>query len=184
MRDLEKYALECMEELDKIGVEYGNIVEVVPNTRAMSRWGQCKKVPNGYSININAVLLDERNGVIGLKETILHELIHSCKDCLNHGAEWKMIADKVNKAYGYNIKRTSTAAEKFVSEETMPKKVKKSERESNYIIRCKRCNHMYHRTRASKLTKQPHLFRCGACGGELELIQWKNVILSNSTNAV
>lgn len=61
MRNLDEYAIQCMEELDAIGIEYGNIVEVKVNTRAKKRWGQCKAIPGGYSINISVVLLDERN---------------------------------------------------------------------------------------------------------------------------
>ena len=54
MRDLEKYALECMEMLDNLGITYGNIKEFTVNTRALRRWGQCCKRPNGYYINIIA----------------------------------------------------------------------------------------------------------------------------------
>ena len=85
MRDLTAYAIECMNELDNIGIEYGNIIEFTVNTRAKKRWGQCRAVPGGYSINISSVLLDERNDEKGLKETIHHELLHSCKGCMNHG---------------------------------------------------------------------------------------------------
>jgi len=81
MRNLDEYAIQCMEELDAIGIEYGNIIEVKVNTRAKKRWGQCRAVPGGYSINISVVLLDERNDEQGLKETIIHELLHSCKGC-------------------------------------------------------------------------------------------------------
>lgn len=48
MRDLTAYAIECMTELDNIGIEYGNIIEFTVNTRAKKRWGQCKAVPGGY----------------------------------------------------------------------------------------------------------------------------------------
>ena len=39
MRDLTAYAIECMTELDNIGIEYGNIIEFTVNTRAKKRWG-------------------------------------------------------------------------------------------------------------------------------------------------
>lgn len=117
MKNLEEYAIRCMEELDAIGIEYGNIVEVKANTRAKKRWGQCKAIPGGYSINISVALLDERNNEQGLKETIIHELLHSCKGCMNHGEKWKRLAQKVNRAYGYNIKRCSSAEDKGVQSE-------------------------------------------------------------------
>ena len=39
MLDLQEIALECMEELDAIGIEYGNVIEFEINTRAQRRWG-------------------------------------------------------------------------------------------------------------------------------------------------
>lgn len=61
MRDLTAYAIECMTELDNIGIEYGNIIEFTVNTRAKKRWGQCKAVPGGYSINISRVCLKKQD---------------------------------------------------------------------------------------------------------------------------
>lgn len=161
MRNLDEYAILCMEELDAIGIEYGNIVEFKVNTRAKKRWGQCRAIPGGYSINISVVLLDERNDEQGLKETIIHELLHSCKGCMNHGENWKRLAAKVNRAYGYNIKRCSSAEDKGVQEETRPVNV----RIVNYIIKCNKCGHTYTRTRMSKLIQRPERYRCGHCGG-------------------
>ena len=42
MRDLTAYAIECMTELDNIGIEYGNIIEFTVNTRAKKRWGNAR----------------------------------------------------------------------------------------------------------------------------------------------
>ena len=163
MRNLDKYAIECMRELDAIGIEYGNIIEVKTNTRAKKRWGQCKAIPGGYSINISVILLDERNDEQGLKETIIHELLHSCKGCMNHGKNWKYLAEKVNKAYNYNIKRCSSADDKGVQEETRPI----SDNPVNYIIKCNQCGHIYTRIRMSRAVQHPELYRCGRCGGTL-----------------
>ena len=111
MRDLQSYVINCMEKLDHIGIEYGNVIDVEINTRAKNRWGQCKRIPGGYTINVNAALLDENicPDDLGLKNTILHELLHSCNGCFNHGDKWKILAQKVYDEYGINIKRTSTS---------------------------------------------------------------------------
>ena len=116
MRDLETIAYECMEKLDALAIPYGNVTEISVNYRAKSRWGQCRHGKDGtHSININAELLDERNDVRGLENTILHELLHTCPGCNNHGEIWKTYAEKVNAAYGYNIKRCSDAYEKGIA---------------------------------------------------------------------
>lgn len=163
MRNLNVIAKECMKMLDDIGVKYGNVTEFTINTRAHRRWGQCKRVANGYSINISATLLDESNDVNGLKNTILHELLHTCDGCMNHGTKWKTLASKVNNAYGYNIKRCSDANEKGVENDT--RVVYK------YEIQCQECGHSYKREKMSKAIQHPEKYRCGQCHGKLKRIK-------------
>lgn len=173
MRDLQKYAVDCMEMLDCIGIEYGNIIEIVPNSRAKARWGQCKAIPGGYSININVELLDERNDEDGLINTIIHELLHSAKGCMNHGENWQRLANIVYREYGLNIKRTSSAAEKGMCDEAIKEHIaarKSRTHNVEYIIKCECCGHTYKRYKASKLTKHPDWFRCGNCNGALHLV--------------
>lgn len=165
MRNLNTVYYECKSELDAIGITYGNITSVVVNTRAKKRWGQCKSIPNGYIISINAALLDERNDIKGLKETIIHEILHTCNGCMNHGIEWKRLADKVNHKYGYNVKRTSSADDKGVHDETrniQPKAI-------NYIIKCNNCGFEFKRTRHTSFVANPDNYRC-SCGGCLSRV--------------
>lgn len=117
MRDLIDFTIQCMNELDRIGIPYGNVIDVTIKTRAKKRWGQCRKVPGGFTININVVLLDEKNDVDGLRNTIFHELLHTCPDCWNHGTQWKAYAAMIRRELGYNIQRTSSAEEKGVVKE-------------------------------------------------------------------
>lgn len=169
MRNLGEYAKQCMLEIDNIGVKYGNIVEFKVNTRAKKRWGQCKTTPFGYIIEINPVLLDERNVEQGLKETIIHELLHTCSGCYNHGKTWNRLAEKVNKAYGYNIKRCSSIEEKGVQKETLPVE---TERKVKYIVTCDKCSNVCaRRERESKVIKHPEHYRCSRCGGKLNVIK-------------
>jgi len=167
MRDFGLYINECKSELGKIGIKYGKILDWSINTRATKRWGQCKKVPGGFTININATLLDERNDVEGLKNTIIHELLHSCDGCLNHGAEWKRLAAKVNSVYGYNIKRCSSASEKGIEEETRVI----NHIEPKYIVKCTRCGNTIKRQKKSKLIEHTSRYRCGRCHGELKIMK-------------
>ena len=166
MRHITAYALECMEKLDKIDIDYGNILEVTVNTRAKNRWGQCKKVPGGFKININADLLNESitKSDEGLINTLIHEILHTCEGCLNHGKKWKDLAFKVNLFYGYNIKRTSSSEEKGVPE-TLKKVYYK------YAVQCTCCNQITKRQKMSKVVSHPEYFRCGLCGGSLKRIK-------------
>lgn len=154
MKDLQKLAKECMSELDAIGVEYGNVIEFKINTRAKSRWGQCRRIiGNTYSINITNELLRDDLSDRPCKETIFHELIHTCKGCMNHGYEWQRIADLVNDCYGYNIKRATSSEEKGVE---MVKVYK-------YCFKCTNCGSVVKRNRASDFTRNYKRYGCGKC---------------------
>lgn len=163
MRDLQKIAKECMNELDIIGIEYGNITSFEVNTRAKKRWGQCKMVGGKYSINISIRLLNENVPLESLKDTIIHEILHTCKGCMNHGEKWKRHADCVNRKYGYNIKRCSSCEEKGVERVATVKDVK-------HKFICEKCGQVICRTRESKFTKYYTFYSCGRCGGDFKKI--------------
>ena len=157
----------CLDMVKNAGINPGKIVEVIPNTRAKSRWGQCKRVNGGYSININVDLLDERNDYKGLENTLIHEILHTVDGCMNHGPNWKRAADRIKTAYGLEIKRVSSKEDKGVAykrEATRNEPVK-------YVLKCLDCGHEYKYQRATKAVKFPERFRCGHCQGRLELIK-------------
>lgn len=167
MRDLLEYAKICMNELDAIGIKYGNVVRWEINTRAKQRWGQCRKLPDGnYVININKELLKEENSVEGLKDTIIHELLHSCEGGHGHGTIWKKYAEKVNKAYGYNIKRCSSADEKGVERNEL-----ELLNECKYILECCGCGKKFFGNRISKAIQHPENYFCKKCGGDIKRIK-------------
>lgn len=161
MKNLMELAYECMAELDAIGIEYAEIIDWQVNTRAKKRWGLCRHCPDGtYIISISSRLLADNVSSDGAKNTIIHELLHSCRDGRGHGEGWKRLADRVNRAYGYNIKRCSSAEEKGVEPiENTPKEIK-------HKFICKDCGKVYCRTRESKFTKNWQRYRCGVCHGE------------------
>ena len=167
MRDLATYALNCMEKLDAIGIEYGNILDVTVNTRAKRRWGQCRKTPAGFKININADLLNESitKSDAGLINTLIHEILHTCEGCMNHGPKWKDLAFKVKLFYGIDIKRTSSEEEKGLTT-TSVRRV-----EYPYAVQCTCCKQVTRRTKKSKVIMHPEYYRCAMCGGNLVRIK-------------
>lgn len=175
MRSLALYGNECKKELDKLGIVYGNNIRFTVNNRAKSRWGRCNKERNGYNIEINSDLLDERNSLIGLKETILHEMIHTVSGCMNHGDKWKRLADKVNRAYGYTISRVNTAEDKGLCEEAIRERTEARQNKINamptYRVVCQGCGYEFIRHKMSKLITDTDEFRCGLCNGKLKRVQ-------------
>lgn len=163
MRDLMEYAKFCMEMLDEIHVPYGKVETFTVNTRAR-RWGQCKLEYGKYYISINATLLDERNSEDGLINTLLHELLHTCPGCMNHGPKWKFYGEQVRRIYGYNIKRTSSEEDKEVTTGNLNIK----ESEYKYYIYCEKCGELIERKkRKCSTTEAPWRYQHIGCGGKL-----------------
>ena len=163
MRDLHTYAQICLKEVEAVGIPHGDISEFTINTRAKTRLGQCKKLPNGkYTISISNVLLDESlcPDDKSLKDTIIHEILHSCKDCMNHGKKWKWYAGLMNRKYGYSISRCASSAEKNIMEQANPTMYK-------YKLICTKCGHVYLKQRMCAAVKNPSCYSCGYCNGTL-----------------
>ncbi len=88
MRDLNIYARICMFELDCLKIKYAKNLTLKVNTRAKTRLGVCKKSGDCYEIEIAAILLDERTPEEYLKNTLMHELLHTCYGCMKHTGRW------------------------------------------------------------------------------------------------
>ena len=163
MYDLREELETCKRMLDYCNIPYGDIAECISNTRAKARWGQCKRTPKGYSININVDLLDERNPKPALWNTLCHELLHSAPGCMNHSSLWQEYANRLNKEFFLKIARTSSCEEKGVTYHRENNKAPK------YTVHCLACGHMYKYNRAGKVIQHPERFRC-SCGGRLEVV--------------
>lgn len=160
MRNLNEYARKAMSMLDSIGVPYSVVDSFKVNNRAKSRWGSCAKQYGRYTIDINGELLNERNSEDGLINTLIHELIHTCPNCMNHGTEWKKWATLVYVMLGYDVKRCSSAEEKGVIEHTVtPVNYK-------YFFHCANCGMVFKNERECKFVRNYTHYRC-SCGGKI-----------------
>lgn len=165
MRDLQKVATECVLELRRIGINPGYVKEFRVNSRAKSRWGMCSNEHGtGFIIEISDRLLSDDAPEKALKNTIIHELLHTCKGTKGHGTEWKRLADRVNVAYDYGIKRCSSAEEKGVAVDEKPNMAVK------HRFECQKCGLILDRTRESNFTKAYDRYRCGKCNGSFKKI--------------
>lgn len=162
MYDLSKVFNDCMDLCSELNIPIANGIAIETNTRAHSFYGKCKLHNNFYTIEINADLLNEQNPLEALETTILHELCHTCPDCMNHGSQWIRWATRINIATGYNIKRTSTTEEKGLTYFQQPKA------EVKYICTCEKCGSRWERKRASNITKHPEKYAC-PCGGNIKV---------------
>ena len=163
MKDINMLYKNCVCKLDDINIKVGNIRGVKVNTRAKSRLGRCTKKNSRcedayYIIEICSDLLDDSMPDKTAETTMLHELLHTCDGCMNHGYRWQALANKVNNTYGYNVKRTTSYEEAGIKDMRI--------RTAKHKIVCEKCGKAVYRMRESKLTKYPNCFRC-QCGGDL-----------------
>ena len=160
LKDFETLKEKCIDEVTHLGIKLGNISSWKINTRAKTRWGLCKLNPDdSYSIEIAARLLeDDRISETACKETIIHELLHTCKGCMRHTGKWKYYAEVVNQVYGYNIKRVTKGIEKGVEN------YESKEMNVKYVFTCGNCGATIYRKRDSKFTKYYRYYGCARCG--------------------
>lgn len=170
MKNLRNLVLECKTMLDELGIKYGYIESVTINTRAKQRWGQCKITLNSqywenriFSINISDRLLQDDVSDIAIKNTIIHEILHTCEGCFNHGTEWKIMADIINTHYKeYNIKTKTSTEEKGIEEDVTQYK---------YVLRCKKCGKLIYKNRMCDVVRYPQFYHHSFDNGELERIK-------------
>lgn len=154
---IEEY-YKALEMAKECNIPIGKVSGVRINPRLTRSWGRCLKKKDGtFEIEISKIIMDDST-TEGILNTILHELIHTCKGCFNHGEMWKRYADVLNKRYGLQIKRLSMPEEKGVHKEI-----------AKYTLQCQKCGNKFRYTRKTKLVQNPDRFRCG-CGGKIVLL--------------
>lgn len=160
---LKRLVKESEKELIDIGLGHKlkKDINYTINYRAKKRFGQCcgKK-----DINISSWLLE-----IGtdkdIKNTIIHEILHTFEDTIGHKAKWKYYANYVNNRTDYNIERTGSIYETYYN----AKIIFREKEVYNYKITCKKCGGIIYRQRLSKKSKlyfERGCMRHTTCGGK------------------
>ena len=161
MNDADRIFAEIKKEAAAAGIPYSLNIHpgVRLNTRARTILGSCRgNERTGFVISVSQRLLSAPE--IALRQTLAHELIHTCKGCSNHGAVFKGYAARMNNLFGYDISRT-TDPEKYGISTEMPER---------YRLMCQSCGRVIRRSRKSRLVQHPEYYLC-TCGGRLKRIQ-------------
>lgn len=165
--ELEQYLQEVINECRRLKIPISDRIDpqIHINKRAKSRFAACKKAKrfqeSYYTIEVGSALLELDRQKI--KTILAHEILHTCYGCYNHGDRWKAYRDKMNQAYGYQIKTTATYEELGLErpEQTITHR---------YVIICKECGRQIYRQKKSKLITNINQYQC-KCGGRLECIK-------------
>ncbi|MBQ7768558.1 MAG: sprT domain-containing protein [Oscillospiraceae bacterium] len=165
MKNLMKLVGESQRDLASLNIRTGNVRNWSVNTRAKARWGYCVKVSKGlFDIQIATALLQDDVDDQAVKDTIVHELLHTIPGCFKHTGKWKQYANTINRLLPqYKIKRGSSYEEKGL-EDLRPKP------QCRYILKCLRCGSEIGRQRMSAAVEHPEHYRC-KCGGRLTRIK-------------
>jgi len=187
---LNKLYFECVDELNKIGIDilnekiYGKI-DISISKRNNKRYGCCKQEKpdknyktvtkigrrkiiryekfNKHNIEISKWVLELEDSII--KNTIMHELIHCIPYCNNHGTEFKKYANLINENYNYDVSRVGDKKKDFEKSNIEYKETQNY----NYKIICKGCKQEFYRQRLNRnFTRK---YRCGKCGSTFEVIK-------------
>lgn len=142
---LKKAVAECKIMMDELKIPYNKGTTVTINSRAKRRWGvtNLNKKTQKYTIQIASRLLQDDVNEKSLKNTIMHEFLHTAPGCLNHGKTWTKYAEIINKKYQYNIQRVSGDKEGLDLID---------ENEYKYIFECSKCGQRFNYLRRPKWT--------------------------------
>lgn len=165
MNDCDGLLKEVMAQVAALGIPVSQKIEphVSINARAVTRFGCCIFDGKAGSFRIEVARRVAEGPEAGCRETLAHEVLHTCYGCRNHGKRWKEYAARMNRAYGYTITRATTNEAMGVGES----------RPYRYLFRCERCGVEFGRYRASALTRHPERYRC-KCGGKIMRTEGKS----------
>lgn len=111
MHDLQKTAKACMKDIETLGIKLGNITKI-EFARLRNRAGYCMWYSDDtYEIQISSSLQSEKIDIRHLKDTICHELLHTCDIECDHGEPWITYAKMLEENYGYDILTLKTKEE-------------------------------------------------------------------------
>ena len=161
--DLNQMLNDCKQELISLG--YNEVQDkyysVSINPRFRHKLGCCSldKKTLFYKIQISKVFMEICPDKI--KNTMMHELIHSVNGCMNHGPNFQHLAALVNRKFGYNVKTHSDVPEysKYLNET----------KHYRYKLMCNTCRKEWLYEKAGKLVrgvlKNPNYCKCPHCRG-------------------
>lgn len=163
---IEAYIKEIVEQCNTLEIPINKNIIIMTDTRSSRRLGCCQKLSDysktkygldGYDYQIKISELIFKSFKNEIRNTIAHEFLHTCENCMNHGKRWKYFANKLNNCYHYNIK-TTTSLDKS--------------NEAKYIVECPSCGKRVFRYKSCNVTQKPYLYICGNCGNKgLKLIK-------------
>lgn len=136
---LKRLSKESEEELKAIGLENKLKKDLTyeVNYRAKKRFGECC---NKKDINISSWLLEVGTDK-DIKNTIIHEILHTFDDTIGHKAKWQYYARYVNNRTDYDIDRCGNKYQVYGNANKIPPKEHESYK---WEITCDKCGKVWY----------------------------------------
>lgn len=157
----------CKELLDDLRIPYAVNTSIDATDKELfGDLGMTRKNNNSFLILINKLLLSERLPEQMLERTIIHELLHTCEGCWDHGAKWKQYANIVNKNTDYALCTTCTSEEAALFDKAYAQTTGKK----LYTVKCVNCDYSRSYIRRCSVVNHPEEYKCPCCGEDLYLV--------------
>lgn len=145
-----------LKDLKEKGYPVGSVSSVLGVNKCTSSLGRCRKYFYGaYKVELSKYLLGCSEQLI--KDTLLHEIIHTFPRCFNHSYNFKHFARIISEEFNANVQVKSNSKE-FA--EQRPVQTYK------YKITCLGCGATFYRKR---LPKNIENYTHSSCGGKLKV---------------
>lgn len=152
--ELISYSKECEAELNSImPITQKLCYELFSAKRLYGLTSKNHHFSNSWRIKINKHMIIKEE----IKNTIIHEILHTYPNCHGHKGEWKRRALIVKKYLGYNIKRCSN------------KELDASASKPKYVFYCSSCGHTYNYFKKPTWMRWIEFAKCGRCNGTIKL---------------
>ena len=139
-------------------------------------YGMCYYKDNEYHISISKYMTEKSKKAV--ENTIIHELLHTINDCMDHGRLWKYYSRKIYNEFGYNIKRCGGDKSKEDKNILLKIRMSKIKNKPKYVVKCPCCGRQWTFIRISKCVKNPENFDCLKCKHPLESVNYRPESLS------
>lgn len=150
----------ALEICEAESIPYRKINGISTNNRLTRALGRCiTSNHREFKIEVRGKLLDkslfpEERTVM---EVIIHEIIHTCPDCWNHGYQFKIYGKRVEK-YGYIVGNSTTDMKEHGAD------VIAYQESCKYLVKCPKCGYTIGKDRMCDLIRYPHLSYHSPCG--------------------
>ena len=161
LSSLEQMMYTCKQQLVSLGFSELNskLYNLEINPRFRKKLGQCcyNRKSMFYTIKISKNFMQVCPEHV--KNTMMHELIHSINGCMNHGPNFQYVANLVNNKFGYNVSTTSyyDSYNNYLN----------NTKNYRYKLKCNSCGKEWRYEKAGKLVRgvqsNPHYCTCPYC---------------------